>query len=174
VRSASRAHLHAMFRALIGVGLPLAQMVERASRVFCESTLASQYATLVCGKAGKHGDVELCNAGHLPPLLVGKSDVRSIDATGLPLGIFCSEEFSVAKAQLGKGDLLILFTDGLSEAQNLSGAELGVEPLIDLAKTGLAASAHELVSLCMARAAEFREGAPSRDDLSVMVIERVG
>jgi sigma-B regulation protein RsbU (phosphoserine phosphatase) len=168
------AHLHAMFRALIGVGLPLVQMVERASRVFCESTLASQYATLVCGKAGKRGDVELCNAGHLPPLLVGKSEVRSIDATGLPLGIFCTEEFSLARAQLGKGDLLMLFTDGLSEAQNLSGAELGVEPLIDLAKARRAASARDLVALCMARAAEFRVGVSGKDDLSLMVIERVG
>jgi sigma-B regulation protein RsbU (phosphoserine phosphatase) len=168
------AHLHAMFRALIGVGLPLVQMVERASRVFCESTLASQYATLVCGKAGKEGNVELCNAGHLPPLLVGKSNVRSIDATGLPLGIFCTEEFSVAKAQLGKGDLLMLFTDGLSESQDLSGAEFGIEPLISLAKARRAASARDLVALCTARAAEFRVGVPRKDDLSLMVIERVG
>jgi serine phosphatase RsbU (regulator of sigma subunit) len=126
-----------------------------------------------CGESGHAASVRR-EDGMATHLLVGKSDVRSIDATGLPLGIFCSEEFSVAKAQLGRGDLLMLFTDGLSEAQNLSGAELGVQPLIDLAETRLAASAHELVSLCMARAAEFREGAPSRDDLSVMVIERVG
>jgi sigma-B regulation protein RsbU (phosphoserine phosphatase) len=45
------AHLHAMFRTLISVGLPLKQLMERASRVFCESTLPTHYATLVCGRA---------------------------------------------------------------------------------------------------------------------------
>jgi sigma-B regulation protein RsbU (phosphoserine phosphatase) len=88
-------HLQAMFRALAGIGLPLVQMVERASRLFCESTLSSQYVTLVCGRAQKDGGVELCNAGHLPPLLGKAGNVHSIGATGLPLGMFCSEQFSV-------------------------------------------------------------------------------
>ncbi|MBZ5497411.1 MAG: SpoIIE family protein phosphatase [Acidobacteriia bacterium] len=168
------AHLHALFRALIGVGLPLVQMVERASRVFCESTLASQYATLVCGKAGKHGDVELCNAGHLPPLMVRASEVRSIDPTGLPLGMFCGEEFASDTVRLAKGDRLVLFTDGLSEAQNKAGVEFGVQPLIELAKAQQALSARAMVRSFMARADEFRSGVPGGDDLTLMVIERIG
>jgi sigma-B regulation protein RsbU (phosphoserine phosphatase) len=167
------AHLHAMFRALIGVGLPLVQMVGRASRVFCESTLASHYATLVCGKAGKHGDVEICNAGHLPPLLVSGSSVKSIAATGLPLGLFCGEEFSAERFRLGRGDRLILFTDGLSEAENLRGLEFGVQPLVEFAKAMHSLSAHELVHSLLAKAADFRSGAPGRDDLTLMVLERV-
>ena len=50
------AHLQAMFRTLISINLPLEQMVERASRVFCESTLPTQYATLVCGRVGSDGE----------------------------------------------------------------------------------------------------------------------
>src|SRR3984893_3140824 len=64
------AHVHAMFRALISVGMPLNQMVEHASRVFCESTLPTQYATLVCGRAQADGRVEVCNAGHPHPLVL--------------------------------------------------------------------------------------------------------
>lgn len=82
------AHLHAMFRTLVSVNLPLEQMVERASRVFCESTLPTQYATLVYGRAIPDGEVQICNAGHLPPLLVQQDVVRRIDATGLPIGTF--------------------------------------------------------------------------------------
>jgi sigma-B regulation protein RsbU (phosphoserine phosphatase) len=59
--------LHAMFRALIPVGLPLSHLVARASRIFCESTLPTHYATLVTGRADATGSVEICNAGHLPP-----------------------------------------------------------------------------------------------------------
>ncbi len=165
-------HLHALFRALISVALPLDQILARASRVFCESTLSSHYATLVCGKAGKNGDVQLCNAGHLPPLLVHGSNVRSIDATGLPLGMFCSEEFKIDEVRLGRGDLLVLFTDGISEAQDSSGSEFGVHRLIDLAKTQPSAPAREMMRSMVAAASEFRGNAPVKDDLTVMVIER--
>jgi sigma-B regulation protein RsbU (phosphoserine phosphatase) len=167
------AHLHAMFRALIGVGLPLERMVERASRVFCESTRASQYATLACGRAGTQGDVELCNAGHLPPLLRRGTEVKQIDATGLPLGLFCGEEFSIERVTLHKGDLLVLYTDGLTEGQDTSGAEFGVRPLVDLAKERRSCSAQELVKACVTRAADFRSRTSIRDDLSLMVIQRL-
>ena len=167
------AHLHALFHALIGVGLPLVQMVERASRVFCESTMANQYATLVCGKADKNGNVELCNAGHLPPLWVRDSEIRGIDATGLPLGLFCSEKFSADHISLNRGDRLILFTDGLTEAQNSAGAEFGVQPLMEAAKRHRGSSARELVSAFTAKAEAFRSRAPGRDDLTLLVIERI-
>ncbi|MEA2446340.1 MAG: phosphoserine phosphatase RsbU/P, partial [Thermoleophilales bacterium] len=64
------AHLHAMFHTLASINLPLDQTVERASRVFCESTLPTQYATLVYGRGLPTGRIEICNAGHLPPLLM--------------------------------------------------------------------------------------------------------
>jgi sigma-B regulation protein RsbU (phosphoserine phosphatase) len=165
------AHLHALFRALTGIGLPLVRMVERASRVFCESTLADQYATLVCGRAEKSGDVELCNAGHLAPLLRQGAAVRSIDSTGLPLGLFCSEEFTVERVRMTTGDRLVLFTDGLSEAQNPQGTEFGVRQIAELVQAHGAPSAQELVRLCVSGAAGFRSGTPPRDDLTVMASE---
>jgi sigma-B regulation protein RsbU (phosphoserine phosphatase) len=165
-------HLHALFRALISVDLALTQIVGRASRVFCESTHASQYATLVCGKANAQGDVEICNAGHLPPLLLQGSDCRRLDANGLPLGLFCSEEFSFYRVAMRKGDFLMLLTDGLSEAQDPSGAELGIQPFIEIPGKHPIRSASELVSLSVKTAADFRAGARPHDDLSLLVIER--
>lgn len=58
------AHLNALFRSLAGLNLTVCDMMERANRVFCESTLASHFATLVCMRAGVSGDIEICNAGH--------------------------------------------------------------------------------------------------------------
>jgi phosphoserine phosphatase RsbU/P len=166
------AHLHALFRALIGVGLPLVQMVERASRVFCESTLANHYATLVCGRAGVEGELELCNAGHLPPLWVSTSGVRKIDATGLPLGLFCTEQFTADRIRFDRGDRLVLYTDGLSEAQDAAGTEYGVEPLQELARARRDLPAHDLVRTAASQAREFRSGLPCKDDLTLMVLER--
>lgn len=165
-------HLQAMFRTLASMGLPLVQVMERASRLFCESTLSNHYATLVCGRAEKDGRVELCNAGHLPPLLGQGGDVRSIHATGLPLGLFCSEQFSMDRVNLRKGDCLLLYTDGLSEAQNREGEEFGIERLIDIVGNREAQTADELVRACVAKTEEYRSGLPLKDDLTLMVIER--
>jgi sigma-B regulation protein RsbU (phosphoserine phosphatase) len=167
------AHLHAMIRALTGTGLPLSKIVERASRLFCESTLAAQYATLVCGRATPSGTVELCNAGHLDPLLVQNSAVRPISATGLPLGLFCTEEFSIETVKMNSGDRLVLFTDGLSESRNSREEEFGTGPIIDTFINHSKLSASDVMRACISRASAFRAGARAHDDLTLMIIERI-
>jgi sigma-B regulation protein RsbU (phosphoserine phosphatase) len=165
-------HLHALFRALISVKIPLVEIVGRASRVFCESTHANQYATLVCGRADSQGNIEICNAGHLPSLILQKRDHYLLNANGLPLGLFCSEEFSVDRVAMTRGDFLMILTDGLSEAQDPAGAELGIQSLIDVVQKHPVRSAPELVRLSVQTAADFRAGARTKDDLTLLVIER--
>src|SRR6202041_2280510 len=58
-------HLHAMFRSLAGVDLALDKLLEMDNSVFCQSTIAGQYATLICGRAGQRGEIEIGRAGHL-------------------------------------------------------------------------------------------------------------
>ena len=65
------AQLHALFRSLSQMSLPLGQIVTHVNRFFCESVLAGQYATLVCGLAKPTGEVEIHNAGHCPAIVVG-------------------------------------------------------------------------------------------------------
>jgi sigma-B regulation protein RsbU (phosphoserine phosphatase) len=166
------AHLNAMFRTLISINLPLDQMVERASRVFCESTLPTQYATLVCGRANTNGEVELCNAGHLPPLLVQNGKVTSLAATGLPVGMFCSESFSVSRVQMNKGDSLFLYTDGLSESLDGAGNEYGALRLSQLLNDNHDLSPDSLISLCRHELHNFADGKAPKDDLTLMAIRR--
>jgi sigma-B regulation protein RsbU (phosphoserine phosphatase) len=166
------AHLHAMFRTLTSINLPLAQMVERASRVFCESTLPTQYATLVCGRANTSGELELCNAGHLPPLLIQEGKVTSIAATGLPVGVFCSESFSVNRVQMSKGDTLFLYTDGLSESLDGAGNEYGADRLSRLLNDNHNLSPESIISLCRQELHTFAEGRLPGDDLTLMAIRR--
>ncbi len=165
------AHLHAMFRTLISIRLPLGQMLEQASRVFCESTLPTQYATLVCGHADSKGNVEICNAGHPPPLLVQNGVVRRLEATGLPVGIFCSESFQVTRLEMQKGDLLFLYTDGLSETTDNGGNEFGLDRLSRVIDKNRELSASDLVSLCRHELDAFARKRPS-DDLTLMAIRR--
>jgi sigma-B regulation protein RsbU (phosphoserine phosphatase) len=168
------AQLHAMFRTLISVNLSLNQLVERASRIFCESTLPTHYATLVCGKADTAGAVEICNAGHLPPLLIRNGEVTVIEATGLPIGVFCNEQFTSNKIRLTQGDALLLYTDGLSETQNQIGEEYGRERLLKLVSECLTLVPEEMVATCLKDLTAFRADASKTDDLTIMTIRRVG
>jgi len=125
--------LHALFRSLSGVGLPLGEMVTQANRVFCESALAGQYATLVCGQAKPSGEAEIHNAGHCPAIVVGHGGVLRIESTGLPLGMFHEFEFSATRLHLQAGDMLFLYTDGLSEARRADD-EYGVDRVTHLVR----------------------------------------
>lgn len=167
------AHLQAMFRTLISVNLPLEEIVERVSRVFCESTLPTHYATLVCGKADSSGGIEICNAGHLPPLLVRHGSVKRIQATGLPVGVFCNEHFSVNRFQMDAGDTLLLYTDGLSEALDGGGREYGVERLSALLTENHGLTPKDLITTCVNDVESFRLASAITDDVTLMAIKRV-
>ncbi len=164
-------HLSAMLRTLISVGMPLDALMERASRVFCESTLPSHYATLVCGRAAASGEVEICNAGHPPPLVLGQQGVTAIDATGLPIGMFCSERFSSRVVHLAPGESLLLYSDGLTEAESAAGVEYGVDRLSALAAAGASLAPRAMVGACVRDLIAFR-GDKASDDLTVMAIRK--
>jgi sigma-B regulation protein RsbU (phosphoserine phosphatase) len=166
------AHLSATFRSLITVNLPMNQLVERANKVFSESTMPAYFATLVCGRASGSGEVELCNAGHLPPLLIRAGEVTPLEATGLPLGLFCRERYGVTSLKLDKDDSLLLYTDGLTEARDPLDGEYGSERLLRLAGAYHSLAPKQMVEACLEDVTSFRSGAPRNDDLTVMAIRR--
>lgn len=167
-------HLHAVFRTLTPLGLPLTQIVERASRLLCESSLPTQYATLVCGRADRSGAVEICNAGHLPVLWLSGKEVNALDSTGLPVGVFGEQQFSSHTFRLRPGDSLLLYTDGLSEARNIHDAEYGIERLAKLLSAGRSVSPQTMINSCLEDLSQFSEGAPKSDDLTIMAVRWAG
>ncbi len=166
--------LHAIFRSLIGTGLTVSELVERANGVFAETTMRPYYATLVCGKAERNGDIEICNAGHLAPLHLHDDNVTPIPATGLPLGMFCSERYESTKISARKGDRLLLYTDGLSETRNRHDVEYGKDRLQLILNQLHDSPTALLVKQVLDDAHLFAEGRPVTDDLTVMAIEMVG
>jgi sigma-B regulation protein RsbU (phosphoserine phosphatase) len=167
--------LHALFRSLIGMRLPLEEIVGHINRFLCDSGLAGQYATLVCGraKAGgavELGNIELFNAGHLPVIAVQKSGVRLFESTGFPLGMFREASFSSARLDLVGGDLLFLFTDGLSEASGSDG-EYGVDRVTSLVGRQIPCCAAGVISACLEDLRGFAGANPGMDDVTLLAIQ---
>jgi len=167
------AQLHALFRSLTGMSLPLHQIVTYVNRFFCESSLAGQYATLVCGLAGPNGEVEIHNAGHCPAIIVGRAGATCIEPTGLPLGMFLETEFAATAVQLETGDTIFLYTDGLSEASNET-CEYGVERIMTFVHQQAARQPAELIAACLDDVRTFTNGVPSFDDMTVLALRRCG
>lgn len=165
-------HLHGMFRSLSGVGLELDGLLERANHVFCESTIAGQYATLICGRAGESGKVEIASAGHFPALVVEKNGVRKIASTGVPLGMFAKSRYAIERVVLEAGDSLVLYTDGISEAANSKGEEYGVARIMSVAGERHGWVPQELLAACLKDVNSFSSGARQADDQTMMVIHR--
>ena len=164
--------LHAMFRSFVSLNLPLVQMVERISSIFCESTMPMHFATLVCGKASDTTEVEICNAGHLPPLLIQSNSLIDIQATGLPVGMFCNEEFSSTKFQLNPNDTLLLFTDGLTEAENNFGDDYGKDRLTNLLFNHSLEPLDKIIDSIVKDLSSFQRGKQLSDDLTLMLLRR--
>lgn len=165
-------HLHATFRSLADAKMPLEQLVEAANRLFCESTLAGQYATLIVGRAAPDGTIEFVSAGHLPLLHLHAAGATGHEATGVPLGMFCNSRFPVHRLSLLPGDNLLLYTDGLTESRNLAGEEYGIHRLTNLAARHCDNSPHGLISACLADLQAFSGRERPNDDLTVMVLRR--
>jgi sigma-B regulation protein RsbU (phosphoserine phosphatase) len=162
--------LHALFRSLTSMALPLGQIVTQANRMFCESALAGQYATLVCGLAKPDGQVEIHNAGHWPAIVVGRGGVLRVESTGLPLGMFHEVDFSATRLHFDPGDMLFLYTDGLSEATR-EDEEFGVDRVTRVVRQTDAKCPADLIAACLNELHAFVNG-PALDDLSLLAIQR--
>jgi len=166
------ANLHAIFRSLVPLRLPMPQLIERANRIFCESTGGDHYATLVCGRADPTGAVEICNAGHCPPLWTGGGRATPLAATGLPIGLFGSTEYATTQLAMNRDDLLLLYTDGVTESRDPSDVEYGMERLMRVTTQTAAASAAALVAECRSDLTAFRAGFPRTDDMAILAVQR--
>jgi sigma-B regulation protein RsbU (phosphoserine phosphatase) len=165
-------HLHGTFRTLAGQHLPLCELVSHANRLFSDSTTAGQFATMIVGSAHPDGEVEYVSAGHLPLLHVSASGVSSLEATGVPLGMFCNTNFPVRQLNLAPGDKLLLYTDGLTEVFNSAGDEFGLGRVHSLAKRHAASPPEAVLSACLDEIRKFSSSAKQTDDLTLLVLYR--
>lgn len=166
-------NLRAVFRSLIPMGMSTEELMSRANRLFRQTALPTQYATTVVGKATPDGALEIINAGHLPVLLASDSGITVFESTSQPLGIFEDQQFVSAKETLRRGDTVVLYTDGISEAENELGSEYGVERLRNVIDEHCSCCAANLIAACRKHLEEFRGSRERFDDETLLAIQYV-
>lgn len=168
------ANLRAVFRALVPLGMSVEELLAHANRLFCEGKLPMQYATLIFGYSSPAGELQMVNAGHLPALVVRGASVMQIESGDLPLGLFCDQQFKAATSRLQVGDMVVLYTDGVTEAQNSGGLEYGVGKLQSLIQERNLWCPEELIASCRDCLSEFRGNTERADDETLLAIQFVG
>lgn len=151
-----------------------ADLVERLNRHILETSAPNKFITLLLAEIDPPtGGVHYVNAGHNPGLLVrGGGEVEELAPGGLPLGMF-SGSYRDGRANLRRGDLLCLFSDGITEAEDPGGEEFGPGRLADLLRRGTGQPLRELVRSIDQASLEFAEGADQADDQTLVLLRRL-
>lgn len=164
------ANLQALFRSLVSQDLALAEIMDRANGLFFQSTGANSFATLVAGRLNGSGLLEICNAGHNPPLLVRDGSVSPLPAKALPIGLSDHLLLDSERYHLEPQDLLFLYTDGISEASNGAGEEYGSKRMESSIQDLRGLPARDVVDSVLVDVQAFQSGSPQVDDVTAMAI----
>ena len=139
------------------------------------ATGGEKYATVFYCLLDQSGRLDYVNAAHCPPIVVRPGGVtEELAATGVPVGLLEGSTYELAGRQLSPGDKLVIYTDGVTEAQDARGAFFGRKRLFDLVRAQAAASAAELHDAIQGAVRDFTEGAPQSDDITLVVLDYRG
>jgi sigma-B regulation protein RsbU (phosphoserine phosphatase) len=146
--------------------------VEKLNRILSRSGLVTQFVTLFYGELEENGNFIYCNAGHPPGLLLRGDRFIELRKGGLILGPDPAARYERGFTLFRKGDLLLLYTDGVVEASSPSGEEFGIPRLRRLMLEGRALPTRELTSRILERVERWCHPRKPADDRTVLAIRR--
>ncbi len=158
-------------------------LIRQLNDNFLKGAQRTQFATAFLGSFySDSGELLFTNAGHMPPLWYRAADRQwsflfdstplSKEIVDLPLGLIAGTSYLQTAVQLERDDLLLLYTDGISEAYDESGAQLGLERLLSIARNLPVESAVAAGKGLLAAVARFRGSSPAVDDETVVALQR--
>ncbi len=166
--------LHASIHAQVAAKTPLHDTIKAVNEYLAENTPTNRFITLFIAELDpKTGVIKYINAGHNPPL-IGRAGgtVEQLAAGGFPLGIMPMAEYEVGETHLEPGEALIIYSDGVSEANNLAGDEFGMERLTEVVSKNFQASASGMRDKVESALSAFTQTAPANDDITLVIVKR--
>lgn len=165
----------AAFRILYhGGDLNLKLAVEQVSGQMCKYSRSGDFATLFVGVLDpESNEIRFVNAGHNAPLLVRRDGTREhLEASGMMIGAFDFATWEEQKVKLEAGELLYIFTDGVTEAETIAGEMYGDDKMEELVSGASALKPDEIAGKVVEDIRSFVKDAPSSDDITMLVVKR--
>jgi sigma-B regulation protein RsbU (phosphoserine phosphatase) len=149
----------------------IGDLMSRMNRFLIERAKGEKYATLFYCTVGRGGELCWSNAGHPTPILVRGSELVPLESTGLPLGMLEAATYDMKKVQLLPGDKIVMYSDGLSEAENAEGVFFDRKGFAETLLANASLGCTELQAKLIEAVQDFSEGTELSDDITTLVVE---
>lgn len=166
--------LHAAIHAQLAANTKLLKTVTEINKYLADNTPSNRFITLFIAELDSlTGCIRYINAGHNPPL-IGRADgrVEQLDMAGFPLGILPQAVYEVGETQLQPGESLVIYSDGVTEANNPAEEEFGIERLTEVIRKNIKSSASGLRDKVESSLSAFTRTAPANDDITLVIVKR--
>ena len=164
-----------IMRLVVHSGQDLQAEINAANKLLVANNQEEMFTTLFCGVIDvPSGTMTYCNCGHNPPLILhkGESTFEPLRNCGPPLGMLDYITYVPRSVALGPGDMLLLYTDGVTEAETSQSAQFGIKRLEQTILEMRGHPARGVVEHVIKRVAEFAKGAPQSDDITCVAVVR--
>ncbi|HZY10288.1 MAG TPA: PP2C family protein-serine/threonine phosphatase, partial [Bacteroidota bacterium] len=168
------ANLQATIRALVPLGLPLDELTKRVNDLICDNTGSDRFITFFWGLLDSPAKIlRYVNAGHNPPFLFhSNGKIERLDKGGLILGVMKTVvPYQTGQVKFDNGGVLVMFTDGVSEAMNEQGEELGEEKLEEMVRAKLGMSSTHILTEIVEEVKKHSRNIPQYDDITLVVLK---
>ncbi len=166
--------LHAAIHAQSASHDSLVATISAVNRYLADNIPSNRFVTLFYAELDPpSGALSFLNAGHNPPLIVHSAGtVEQLASGGLPLGIKPDAEYREGRTQLQKGDVLVIYSDGVTEAVSPTGEEFGATRLYEVVSRNIEASAAGIRDRIESSLTKFAQGTSAADDITLVIVKR--
>ena len=159
-------------QALFASNLPLTETIASLNKVLVQRSDSNRFITLFCAVLDRDGHFTYINAGHnLPILARAAGDTEMLTTKSVLLGAFDFIEYKPRQTRLSPGDVVVMYTDGVTEAVNAANEMFGDDRLEDLIKRSVNLSAEEIKQRILDEVLSFTRGLPQGDDITLIVLK---
>jgi serine phosphatase RsbU (regulator of sigma subunit) len=151
-----------------------AAALARVNQILIRRATGSRFVTVFFAALAKNGCLTYSNAGHNPPILVSGSTVRRLETGGLICGLFETATYAEETVELQPGDVLLIFSDGISEALNAAGEEFGDDRILECLKCHAQGSVNHMLECLVQTVKAFASDTVQSDDMTAVVVRYCG
>lgn len=167
--------VQSIFAAQATLSADPADTMTRINAALMRRSIEARFATMFYAVLYPDGRLSYSNAGHESPIILGNTtDSRSLDAGGVVLGLFDTATYDADTIRLAPGDVIVVSSDGVTEARNVANEEFGRDRVLEAVTGGESLGAEAVLDRLLAAVREFTLGAPQADDVTALVVKYRG